>query len=227
VTVRIGFDLDGVLADLAKAYREVEASLFGDCTSMETSAPDQADRPDVAEVPERQHRARRGRNDAVWSAIRATPDFWVALEPIEEGAVSRLHALMLDRRWEIFFITQRPPTCGDTVQRQTQRWLREQGFEMPSVVPVSDGRTATLAALSLHYYVDDDAKNCVDVKSDCGARPTLIVDDDDDVAISSARRLGIATAPGIGAALDLLETASVASPRPPLLRQLAQAVGWK
>jgi hypothetical protein len=134
---------------------------------------------------------------------------------------------MLDRRWEIFFITQRPPTCGETVQRQTQRWLREQGFEMPSVLPVSGCRAATLAALSLHYYVDDDAKNCVDVRSESGARPILIVDDDDDVAISSARRLGIATAPGIGAALDILETATVASPRPPLLRQLAEAVGWK
>ena len=227
MTVRIGFDMDGVLADLAKAYREVEASLFGGSASMEASAPDHSTRPGVAETPERQQRVRRRRNDAVWAAIRATPDFWVALEPIEEGAVGRLHALMLDRHWEIFFITQRPPTCGDTVQRQTQRWLREQGFEMPSVLPVSGCRAATLTALALHYYVDDDARNCVDVRSDCGARPILIVDDDDAVALSSARRLGIATAPGIGAALDILETASAASRRPPLLRQLAEAVRWK
>jgi len=227
VTVRVGFDMDGVLADFAKAYREVEASLFGGSTSIEPSASDQSERPGIAEAPEPQHRARRRQNHAVWAAIRATPDFWVALDPIEEGAVGRLHALMLDRRWEIFFITQRPPTCGDTVQRQTQRWLRAQGFEMPSVLPVSSCRAATLTALSLHYYVDDDAKNCVDFKSDCGARPILIVEDDDVVAISSARRLEIATAPGIGAALDILETASVGSSRPPLLRQLAEAVRWK
>jgi hypothetical protein len=226
VTVRIGFDMDGVLADLAKAYREVEASLGGSA-SVDTSAPDHSSGPGIAEAPEPQHRARRRRNDAVWAAIRATPDFWVALDPIEEGVVGRLHALMLDRRWEIFFITQRPPTCGDTVQRQTQRWLREQGFEMPSVLPMSGCRAATLTALSLHYYVDDDAKNCVDVRSDGGARPILIVDDDDTVTLSSARRLGIATAPAIGAALDILETATAASPRPPLLRQLARAVRWK
>ena len=225
--VRVGFDMDGVLADFAKAYREVEASLFGGSASRETAAPDESNRPGVAEAPGGHYRTRRHRNDAVWAAIRATPDFWVALEPIEEGAVARLHALMLDRRWEIFFITQRPPTCGDTVQRQTQRWLRAQGFEMPSVLPVSSCRVATLTALSLHHYVDDDAKNCVDCKSDCGARPILIVEDDDAVATSSARRLGIATAPGIGAALDILETASVATPRPQLLRQLAEAVGWK
>jgi hypothetical protein len=227
VTVRVGFDMDGVFADFAKAYREVEVKLFGDSTSIQASAAEQSNRPGVAQTNGWQHRARRSRNDAAWAVIRATRDFWVALDPIEEGAVRRLHALMLDRRWEIFFITQRPPTCGDTVQRQTQRWLREQGFEMPSVLPVSSCRVATLTALSLHYYVDDDAKNCVDFKSDCGAPPILIVEDDDAVATSSARRLGIATAPGIGAALDILETASVASPRPQLLQQLAEAVRWK
>jgi 5' nucleotidase, deoxy (Pyrimidine), cytosolic type C protein (NT5C) len=227
VTVRVGFDMDGVFADFAKAYREMDASLFGGSTSIETSVPDQSDRPGVAAPSGRQHRTHGSRNDAVWAAIRATPDFWVGLEPIEEGAVRRLHALMLDRRWEIFFITQRPPTCGDTVQRQTQRWLREQGFEMPSVLPVSSGRVAAVTALSLHHYVDDDAKNCVDCKSDGGARPILIVDDDDAVATSSARRLGITTAPGIGAALDILETVSVTSSRPRLLRQVVEAVGWR
>jgi hypothetical protein len=53
------------------------------------------------------------------------------------------------------------------------------------------------------------------------------VEDDDAVATSSARRLEMATAPGIGAALDILETASVASSRPQLLHQLAEAVQWK
>jgi hypothetical protein len=225
--VRVGFDMDGVLADFAKAYREVEAGLFGGSTSIETPAPDQSNRPGDAEPPTRQHRTRRRRNEAVWAAIRATPDFWIALDPIEEGAVGRLHALMLDRRWEIFFITQRPPTCGDTVQRQTQRWLSEQGFEMPSVLPVSSCRAATLTVLSLHYYVDDDAKNCVDFKSDCGAPPILIVEDDDAVATSSARRLGITTAPGIGAALDILETASIASARPHYSSSLQGAVRWQ
>jgi hypothetical protein len=232
VTVRVGFDMDGVLADFAKAYREVETRLFGESIPAETRAPEsssspQSNRPEAPETNGQQHHRRRRRTDAVWATIRATPDFWVALDPIEEGAVARLHGLMLARQWEVFFITQRPPTCGDTVQRQTQRWLREQGFEMPSVLPVSIGRAAAMAALSLHSYVDDDPKNCLDIKADCGARPILVVDDDDAVVIASARRIGIATAPGIGAALDILETTTLASPRPQLLQQLANAVRWK
>ncbi len=72
MTVRIGFDMDGVLADFAKAYREVDASLFGGSASIETAAPDQFHRPGVAEAGAAA-RTRGGRNDAVWAAIRATP----------------------------------------------------------------------------------------------------------------------------------------------------------
>ena len=47
---------------------------------------------------------------------------------------------MIRHRWEVFFITQRPATEGQTVQRQTQRWLVEQGFDLPSVLVISGSR---------------------------------------------------------------------------------------
>src|SRR4029453_4241615 len=75
----------------------------------------------------------RRRREAVWAEIQATPDFWTTLQPIAEGGARRVHALMLQHRWEVFFITQRPATAGETVQRQTQRWLVDQGFDYPSV----------------------------------------------------------------------------------------------
>ena len=33
------------------------------------------------------------------------------------GAVKRIHALAIRHKWEVFFITQRPYTDGETVQR--------------------------------------------------------------------------------------------------------------
>ena len=135
--------------------------------------------------------------------------------------------LMLEHRWEVFFITQRPATQGDTVQRQTQRWLHEQGFDLPSVVVLNGSRAGIAASLSLDYYVDDDATNCVDVRSGSHARSILIAHDDDGTTLTSARRLGIATARNIGIALDLLHSASAARPQPGVLQQLAQLVGWK
>ena len=121
----------------------------------------------------------RRRRDAIWDAIQRTPDFWMTLKPIEEGAVRRIHALMLQHRWEVFFITQRPATDGDTVQRQTQRWLVKQGFDLPSVLVLGGSRGAAAGALRLTYHVDDSAQNCLDVVSDSRAKPILIVPDND------------------------------------------------
>ncbi len=203
--LRIGFDMDGVVADLARAFHDLDRQLFG-----------AADRP-----------ASTRSDAAVWAAIRQTPDFWETLPPLGDGAVRRIHEMTLRHGWETFFITQRPATEGATAQRQTQRWLAAQGFDLPSVLVIDGGRGAAAAALRLHYHVDDTPSHCVDVKAESGARPILIVDERDLVGIASARRLGIATAPGIGAALDLLEQASAAHGKPGVLKQLAQLVGWK
>jgi hypothetical protein len=113
------------------------------------------------------------------------------------------------------------------VQRQTQRWLVAQGFDLPSVLVINGPRGAAAGALSLHYHVDDSAAHCVDVKADSSANPIQILEDDDRVGIACARSLGIATVSGIGSALDLLERASDAQARPTILKQLAQLVGWQ
>ena len=144
----------------------------------------------------------------------------------ESGAVARLHALALRHGWEVFFITQRPATSGDTVQRQTQRWLVGQGFDMPSVLVFSGSRGAAAAALRLDYHVDDSARNCIEVKARSGAKPLLIVEPTDETTIVSARKLGIGTAPGISECLEILDQASLARTQPTLLDRLAKLVGW-
>ena len=222
--LRIGFDMDGVLADFATAYRAIETRLDGPEEPVRVDNPEEvgdAEKADGTSLPTRRRRAE------VWAVIRETPDFWQTLAPIEDDAVRRIHALMIQHRWEVFFITQRPATDGATVQRQTQQWLVAQGFDLPSVLVINGPRGAAAGALSLDYHVDDSPTNCVDVKSESTARPILIVEDDDLVTIASARRVGIGTARGIGAALDILEQATAARARPGVLKQLAQLVGWK
>jgi hypothetical protein len=146
--------------------------------------------------------------------------------PLDADAVRRIHEMMVRHRWEVFFLTQRPATEGDTVQRQTQRWLVEQGFDLPSVLVIAGSRGAAAAALRLDYHVDDSAKNCIDVKSESGAKPLLIVDAADDVTAQSARRLGIGTATSIDECLTILEQASLARSQPNLLHRIAKLVGW-
>jgi hypothetical protein len=126
----------------------------------------------------------------------------------------------------VFFITQRPWTAGDTVQRQTQRWLVKQGFDLPSVLVISGSRGAAAGALRLDYHVDDSAQNCLDIVSESRARPLLIVPEPDAVTEASAKRLKIGIARSIGQALDALEQRTCGEQQPGLLNRLSKIVGW-
>lgn len=224
--LRIGFDMDGVLADFAGAYLEIESRLFGPAVPSRPSDPEkEAEEAESAEAT--QGRPLRRRQDTVWQAIRATSDFWSTIQPTDAGAVKRIHEMMLRHRWEVFFITQRPATDGQTVQRQTQKWLVAQGFDLPSVLVIHGSRGAAAGALRLDYHVDDSPTNCIDVKSESPARPILIVPDGDPATVASARKLGIGTARTIGECLDILDQATIARAQPKLLGRLAALVGWR
>jgi hypothetical protein len=237
MTLRIGFDLDGVLADFESAFRECDRRIFGPDARDTVGAPEveeerqAAAAKTVTDVTAETHassaQALRRREDAVWKAIENTENFWTMLKPLDDDAVRRIHSLMIRHRWEVFFITQRPETAGDTVQRQTQRWLVDQGFDLPSVLVIRGSRGAAAQALRLDYHVDDNPQNCHDVVSESGAKPILIVPGTFDTAIASARRLGIGNAATIGVALDILDQATQARTNPTLLSRLANMVGWK
>ena len=228
--LRIAFDMDGTLADLSRAYSEVEERLLG-ASNAEHAQPEPEER-EVEQKAEPERRSRRARNTAyhrehVWQTIETTPNFWTTLKPLENGAVRRLYELTGEYNWEVFFITQRPATAGGTVQWQTHKWLVDHGFLTPSVIPLSGGRGKAAAALRLDYLVDDTPQNCVDVLSESSTRAILLVDPEDALAISSARRLGIGTAHDIYEALDLLVQVTEARANPSLLEKLRKFVGWK
>jgi hypothetical protein len=232
MSLRIGFDMDGVLADFATAFHQIEAHLFGPVESAGATRPEDEEereagraRPPADQTPSAADSRRR--RDAIWQLIRSTPDFWTLLRPTEPGAVARIQEQALRHRWEVFFITQRPATEGDTVQRQTQRWLIAQGFDMPSVLVIGGSRGAAAGALRLDYHVDDSPQNCLDVLSDSRAKPLLIVPPADQPMTRKARGLGIGVRHSIGECLDVLEQVSTAHQQPGVLQRVAAAVGWK
>ena len=72
------------------------------------------------------------------------------------------------------FVTRRPATAGDSVQRQTHRWLVAQGFEAPSVLVVRGSRGTLAGALGLDFMIDDSHTGCVDVISDSATKAFLV-----------------------------------------------------
>jgi hypothetical protein len=237
-SMRIAFDMDGTLADLSSAYAEMEERLFGaadedaahpapEVREQEQQNAAAAGTEDGEAEPENRRRVMSVSREQVWQAIEATQDFWITLKPIEDGAVKRLYELTEQLNWEVFFITQRPATAGRTVQRQTHNWLVEQGFSTPSVIPLSGARGRAAAALKLDYLVDDTPQNCVDVLADSSARAILLVREDDAIAESSARRLGIGVAHSVHEVLDLLVQATSARDNPSLFEKLRKMVGWR
>lgn len=254
-SLRIAFDMDGTLADLSTAFHEIEDRLFGPYEA-EHSQPQPEAREEEQEAEQKaaqesggtatistprggidaaaaarerlaNARAMRRHDDIIWHAIESTPDFWTTLKPIEDGLVRRLWDAAQKNRWEVFFITQRPATAGESVQRQTQRWLVGHGFELPSVIPLSGSRGRACQALRIDFLVDDTPKNCVDVISDSGARAVLITSGVDDFTESSARRLGILTVKTAAEAIDVLEQATMAKANPTFFARFLQKLGMK
>jgi len=183
MSLRLACDLDGTLADLEHALQCEAERIFGERVSVRPSRTlrrvTDARRRHVDARSETAPTATTRSLDAreqshLWNHLRETGNFWETLPEIEPGAVSRLAAAAAAQGWEVIFITSRPDTAGDTVQVQSQRWLRTHGFELPSVFVVSESRGHVAASLSLDVVIDDSPENCVDVAADSGATPLLL-----------------------------------------------------
>jgi hypothetical protein len=215
-------------APTARAVRADPESPAPPAEPENAAAPDgPADEGPTAEEvqvePARYRTLTRRQQHDLWAAVRKTEDFWETLHETEPGAVARLAQIARERRWEVIFITQRPSSAGDSTQLQTQRWLIEHGYEMPSVYVLKGTRGKVAEALSLDVVVDDRPENCLDVKLESRARAILVWNGDPAAVPPNARKLGIEPVTGIGACLDLLT--ATPSPRPGLLSRFKKFVG--
>ena len=212
MTLRIGFDLDGVLADMDSALVHQAEALFGEkltrrreklaiarATNPRTtdSIPDQHPPAGPLNLTTRQHRR-------LWRHVATIENFWQTLREIEPGAVKRLAAVAAARRWEVIFLTKRPATAGRSAQVQSQRWLVSKGFERPSVCVVQGSRGLIAAALDLDVVVDDRHDNCYDVVVDSSARALLVWREDGQQLPAAAERLGVGVVRTVGECLDIL-----------------------
>ena len=234
MTLRVAFDLDGVLADMeSELIRQAEA-LFGEGlttapggstprtesapgagestepaspTSLEESQADIPRRPKLALTPRQQRR--------LWRHVARIEGFWESLKETEVGIVAQLAAVATRHRWEVIFLTKRPDTGAVTAQVQSQRWLDAKGFTLPSVYVVQGSRGRIAAALGLDVVVDDRPENCLDVIADSTARAMLVWREDEKLLPAAATNLGIDVVKSVAETLTVLTEPDPSASEPP------------
>ncbi|HUF47564.1 MAG TPA: hypothetical protein VMM93_07075 [Vicinamibacterales bacterium] len=235
--MRIGFDLDGVLADLHTPFARMARELFPELdqgrVEREPGVPpppglaDEDTEDPGEDLPPPGLALSRRQADAVWRAVGQTVDFWETLGEIESGAIRRLALLADTRRWEVIFLTSRPRSAGRTVQRQSQRWLERLGFSHPSAFVVHGSRGRIAQALDLDAVVDDRPDNCLDVALESKAGAILVWRGTQQSVPTSSRRLGIAVVPSVNECLDALVAAEEAGTADSLLARLRRVFGLR
>lgn len=222
--MRLGFDLDGTVADMQGALALLARDLFPDIDPANlprSTAASDGTAPEAQSYTSRQQRE-------LWKAACGTTNFWETLDEIEPGALARLYRLMQERRWEVIFLTSRPETEGDTAQAQSHRWLAAHGFPTPSVFVVHGSRGKIASALALDVLVDDRPENCLDIAIDSAARAILVWRGEEDKVPGSARQLGIGAVSSIAQCLDILEEVDQPAPdEPSVVERFKRLLGLK
>lgn len=193
MSLRVGLDLDGVLANFRSSFESAAAeagvTVPGDDVAQATTDP----------LTSRDIRR-------VWDHVRRTPNWWIRLAPYEPAQITRLYELTRRLKWEVVFVTRRPATAGDPVQFQTQWWLEQQGFFYPAVMTVPGSRGELANALRLDVLVDDQLQNCVDIIGGSTAKAILLLRDrPDTVTEGHAVSRGIGVVSSLEEAIDVLE----------------------
>jgi hypothetical protein len=191
MALRIGFDLDGVLADLDRAILDIAVGLFG---------PDQVQTSDAGARP----RLTGGQSILTWTSALDTADFWETLAETEPGIVARLERDARACGWEVVFVTQRPATAGDPVEDQTRRWLASHGYPDARVVMADPARGATVGHLGLDVALDDRPENCASIVAQSRAHAILVWRDGWGPIDEGVLAPGISVVATVGEALDRL-----------------------
>ena len=142
------FDVDGVLADFLSAfYREAK------CIDISVNVA-------FAHTNKSWHEFNSISKEVVaatWEKIKSTPCWWMSLKPfLCKQTLERINLLHI--RHEVYFVTSRIRTVGESVQYQTKFWLHEQGIYHAAVI--STPKKGDIAkAVKADFSIDDKWEN--------------------------------------------------------------------
>lgn len=151
--MRVGIDVDGIVANFFSAYEQAFIQVTG-VDKFKGKYPDRL--PPSWNWPQGDGYTEE-EVERVWAAIKADTVFWASLStlPYADEFLKRLD----ESQHEVYFVTDRP---GLGPQVQTQYWLAQHGYWGPNVIISRKGKGIVCDALSLEVYIDDKTENLKD-----------------------------------------------------------------
>jgi len=176
--MRIGFDIDGVLANFIAAYQGI--IIAG--TGKDLFGPTDIFDPPCWDWP--QYRGYTPEEiKSIWAVIKQSPDFWAMLKP--DPGMSQL-----SRRWaqihgahhDVVFATDRP---GLNPLIQTKYWLHKYGCTYANVT-ISNQKGQFCADSHVDCYIDDRWDNIVAVTRESPSTRAYLLNRSYNLAIDDA-----------------------------------------
>lgn len=149
--LKIGLDLDGVLAAFSPKFVEMANEMFG--YSLKAENQTEWDHTCLG--------LSKKEEDAVWEVINTTPNWWYHELPAlpETNLITEVA-----RRHTVYFITNRNQTkVGMSIEEQSAHWVRRNFWIPNPTVIVTKQKGKVADALLLDYFIDDKLENCLDV----------------------------------------------------------------
>ena len=192
MSLRIGVDIDGVLADFRTAFHAAAVyCLHRDVADSDDPEPVGPLSPDDIRQ--------------VWDYIARTQNWWMEVPPYEPDQIARLYSLTRAVGWEVFFLTKRPPSAGDSVQFQTQWWIERFGFYLPAVLTVPGSRGDIANGLRLDMIIDDQILNCIEVVSASPTKALLMLRSTNAATREHASNRGVGVVSSLAEAIGVLD----------------------
>lgn len=169
--MRIGFDIDGVLANFIPAYQALVVKLAGE----DRFQPGDDIDPPCWNWPEFRGYSKEVVGE-VWKTIMCRSDFWFNLQPIVPNVETLRMLLPTLSAHDTYYITSRP---GLAVKTQTEDWLcGVLRVDQPPTTLIVGHRVKGIVckALGLDVYIDDNLDNVIDCLRDSPNTRTYLLD---------------------------------------------------
>lgn len=187
--MRLGIDVDGVLANFNAAFMDRIVTLTG-----RDMFPPRPFEPPTWAYPT-YYGYSRFEETLTWEGIHRDPKFWLTLDPYWDAVTVLERLRELSTEHDIYFITAR---YGKRAKQQTEYWLATHSGDFlwnPTVV-LSGNKATCAAALEFDRYIDDSEEHVTAVSEKCYGETYLL---------DRAWNRGLLPSPGITRVSSVLE----------------------